>query len=319
VSAPAAADAVVQELDRRRVYILPTRAGYTFGGMLVFILLGAINYDNALAYLLAFLLGGLTLVAMLHTYRNLGGLRFLGARAAAVFAGETASFACQFENHSRLPRLALQLGPWPQGMTADERRFMLRARRGFDLAPAARDAVMLQLLAPRRGWQALGRLRIETRYPLGIFRAWAYFDTSARVLVYPAQRGHLPLPEAVTTASGSAQQQMSGVDDFAGLRPYVAGDPVRAIAWKSLAQERELVIKKFQGQGRHRMRLSWAATASLATAEARLSQLCRWVLDAERGAASFNLELPDEQIEFARGPAHAERCLRALALYEQRP
>jgi uncharacterized protein (DUF58 family) len=319
VNAPAAVDAVAQELDRRRVYILPTRAGYAFGGMLAFILLGAINYDNALAYLLAFLLGGLTLVAMLHTYRNLGGLRFVGARAWPVFAGETASFACHFENHSRLPRLALHLGPWPEGMTAEERRFMMRAWRGFDLTPAARDVVTVSLLAPRRGWQALGRLRVETRYPLGIFRAWAYFACKARVLVYPVPRGRLPLPEAVSSGRGSTQQQLGGVDEFAGLRPYVAGDPVRAIAWKSLAQERELVIKKFQGQGRQRVRLTWAATARLATTEERLSQLCRWVLDAERGAASFNLELPDERLEFARGPAHLERCLRALALYERRP
>ena len=52
----------MQRLDRRHVYIFPTRHGFTLGVMLVVILLGAINYDNALGYLLAFLLGGLFLL-----------------------------------------------------------------------------------------------------------------------------------------------------------------------------------------------------------------------------------------------------------------
>ena len=109
-TAALASQPLVQRLDRRRVYIFPTGQGFTLGAMLVVILLGAINYDNALGYLLTFLLAGLTLVAMLHTYRNLAGLEFKGVRSAPVFVGETAHFECHIENDSELVRLAIAAG-----------------------------------------------------------------------------------------------------------------------------------------------------------------------------------------------------------------
>ena len=52
-------------LDRRKVLILPSRAGLGLGILLVFLLLLAINYQNSLAYALAFLLIALALVTLL--------------------------------------------------------------------------------------------------------------------------------------------------------------------------------------------------------------------------------------------------------------
>ena len=43
-------------LERRSLYILPTREGLYFGAMLGVILIAATNYANGLAYALAFLL-----------------------------------------------------------------------------------------------------------------------------------------------------------------------------------------------------------------------------------------------------------------------
>ena len=48
-----------QQFDRKHVYIFPTRHGVMLGAMMLVILLGSINYDNALGYLLTFLLFGL--------------------------------------------------------------------------------------------------------------------------------------------------------------------------------------------------------------------------------------------------------------------
>ncbi|MBK8959515.1 MAG: DUF58 domain-containing protein [Proteobacteria bacterium] len=315
VAAPAARSRE-QRLDRRRVYIFPTASGVTFGAMLTVILIGAINYDNALGYLLAFLLFGLVMVAMLHTYRNLNGLVFHGARALPVHAGEDAGFECRFENVSPLPRLALRVGPWPRGLDRQARRFMLRAERGMDIAPLSSDSVTLARLTDRRGWMSLGRLRVESVYPLGILRTWAYFECDSPCLVYPAPRGHLPLPYAPTTASGQSDLHGVGSGEFAGLRRYAPGDPVRAIAWKTLAQEREVMVKRFHGQGAMRLTLSWAAVSSVAGLEPRLSQLCRWVLDAHAAGHSYALELPGVFCAHGRGREHRDACLRALALYE---
>ena len=315
VTAPAARS-VQQRLDRRRVYVFASASGATFGAMLLVILLGAINYDNALGYLLAFLMFGLVLVAMLHTYRNLNGLIYRGARALPVYAGDEAVFECQFENLSPLPRLALKLGAWPFGMDKQARRFMQGYEVSVDIAPVVSVVVSLRRLTHRRGWSALDRLRVQSVYPLGILRAWAYFDGDARCLVYPAPRGKLPLPYAPTTASGNADIHGLGSDEFAGLRRYARGDPVRAIAWKTLAQEREVMVKRFHGQGAARILLSWSAAASVAGVEARLSQLCQWVLQAHQAGHSYALELPGVRRAYGQGREHRDECLRALALFE---
>ena len=44
---------------RQRVYIFLTRYGLIFGINLIVMLLGAVNYNNSLAYALTFLLAGL--------------------------------------------------------------------------------------------------------------------------------------------------------------------------------------------------------------------------------------------------------------------
>ena len=315
----AAVRTLPQRLDRLHVYIFPNGSGVTFGAMLLVILLGAINYDNALGYLLAFLLFGLLLVTMLHTYRNLTGLGYHGARAAPVFVGAEAVFECQFDNGARLPKLCLEVGPWPRGMGRDARRFNQRYQVELNLPGASMASTHLRIVTQRRGWLTLGRLRVQSVYPLGILRAWAYFDDAARCLVYPAPRGQLALPYAIVTASGNAASHGLGSDDFAGLRPYSAGDPVRAIAWKTVAQEREIMLKRFHGQGAARVVLSWSATSSLAGVEARISQLCRWVLDACAAGHSFALELPGVSRSFGQGSEHRDDCLRVLALYDAQP
>lgn len=308
--APAAA-----VLDRRRVYIFLTRAGVTLGAMDFVILLGAINYDNALAYALAFMLGSLLLVAMLHTYRNLAGLAHTGVQALPVFVGEDAVFHCHFRHGDTRPRLKLEVGQWPRGLGRDARRQQERLQTECNVPPGEGGSAAVRVSALARGWLALARIRVQSVYPLGLLRAWAYFDSPAVCLVYPAPRGFLPLPRAPHGRDGGQATVTHGQDEFAGLRPYAPGDPLRAIAWKSLARERDLMVKRFQGQGRERVTLAFDATASLTHLEARLAQLCKWVIEASQAGLVYALELPDARVDFGHGAAHRAECLRAIALF----
>jgi uncharacterized protein (DUF58 family) len=304
-----------QRLDRRRVYIFPSGTGFTLGVMLVIILLGAINYDNALGYLLTFLLGGLVIVAMLHTYRNLAGLRFIVARATPVFVGDTAHFEYMLENDSPAARLAMFLKYWPRRRSRLERRYLSRFETEFSMPAITSMRIAVAVQTQRRGWLALERVALHSHYPLGILRAWAYFESDAQCLVYPLPRGQLLVPHHDAGQTGNSSLQRSGADEFAGMRPYRAGDPVRAIAWKTLAKAQQLMVKRFDGQAANEVCLSWTAVASLSGVEERLSQLTQWVLDADRRGASYALDIPGTRIEHSHGAQHRERCLAALALY----
>ena len=80
-------------LSQQTVFIFPTLTGFVFGGLVVLLILGAINYQNSLIYGVAFLLGSLFLVTILYTFRNLSGLTIELAGAGTGFVGEDVEFA----------------------------------------------------------------------------------------------------------------------------------------------------------------------------------------------------------------------------------
>ena len=80
-------------LDRKTIYVLPTRYGFMFGFILFVMLMGAINYSNSMGFLLTFLLASIALTAMLYCFRNLAGLVINPGKINSVFAGDTAIFS----------------------------------------------------------------------------------------------------------------------------------------------------------------------------------------------------------------------------------
>jgi len=102
-------DFQTRNLKRQRVYIFPTVQGWLYASMLIVMLLGAINYNNSMAFMLCFLLASLGLVCMLHTYRNLAGLIITYSKPKAVFAGQQALFPIQLDNRLGLERISVKV------------------------------------------------------------------------------------------------------------------------------------------------------------------------------------------------------------------
>lgn len=301
-------------LDRKRVYIVPSRAGSVYLGVVGLTLIGAINYDNALAYILAFLLVGLVFTAMLHTWRNLAGLGLAAVAVEPVFAGNPARFELLLTDLAGRPRHGLLL----RRLAPRDWRFWKRASLGRTAECSAREddatRVVVEVPSEQRGWLPLGRVEIASRYPIGLLRAWGYLRDDTRCLVYPAPRGTLPLGRGVQ-GHGEEGAGPDGVDDFSMLRPYVAGDSLKRVHWKASARSEDLLVKKMQGgSGLHW--LHWRDTAALGDVEARLSQLAQWVVALEQRGEAYGLELPGFRLEPGVGPAQRERALRALALFE---
>lgn len=291
-------------LVHRRVYIVPTRLGWIFGATLAILLVGSINYALSLGFVLTFLLAGMGLAGMVHTARNLARIAVSTGRAEPVFAGETAQFRLYLDARAEFERpaiLARHLGGGAQLVV--------------DIPPGALAEVVLAVPAPARGWLPLGRVMLETRFPLGLFRAWSYVEPDARCLVYPRpERSPLPPPSA-EAAAGALRSPTPGNDDFAGLRAYQLSDSPRHVAWKAVARSDEMLTKQFTGEAAAELWLDWNALPGLAL-EARLSRLAGWVLAADRGGAAYGLRLPGAEIPPGRGDAHRAACLQALALYE---
>jgi uncharacterized protein (DUF58 family) len=290
-------------LNRDKVFILPTSAGVMFALFLLLMLLGSLNYNNNMGLGLTFLLGGVTLVSILHSYRNLAGLTVRPGRVEPVFAGETVQFRVCLANPDPRPRYSLTLH------TAEGPPTEVDAPAGATTCAAVRRPTQ------RRGRLRPGKVNIATRFPLGLFRAWSYVDLDLVCIVYPRPGERRPLPQVpdAQTREGSGHAAR-GADDFLGLRPYRPGDSPRHLHWKALAREQEPQTKQFASPEGVRLWLRWEDLPGMDT-EQRIALLTRWVVDADAAGLAYGLVLPDTRLDPQHGPAHRHRCLEALAVF----
>ncbi len=290
-------------LDRRRIFILPTRHGLMFSLALLAMLTGSINYSLSLGYALTFLLGSMALVSILHAFRNLLHLRVRAGKAAPVFAGQAAVFVVHLDNPGALGRQVVGLSHAKQPPE-------------FADIPAGLSAA-LHLTVPdtRRGRLKATRFSLFTRFPLGLFHAWSNLHLDMECIVYPhPDNSNAPLPLAAQVAGQGGAGYGLGHEDFAGLRPYHPGDSLRHVAWKAAARGQGLLTKQFSGQARPELWLDWETLPGMGIEE-RLSRLTRWVLEADAAGLHYGLRLPDRILELGLGKDHQRRCLEALALY----
>jgi uncharacterized protein (DUF58 family) len=242
---------------------------------------------------------------MLHTFRNLAGLRITPARTPPVFAGDSARFALCLTNPTRTDRYSV-------AVTRDKRDADVVDVRGERSAIAT-----VAVPAPRRGLLRPGRITLYTQFPVGLYYAWSYveFDTQCVVYPRPAAPGLALPPLHVSAGEGAGQAQ--GREDFTGLRQYHPGDSPRHIAWKAAARDRGLLTKQFSGRASAELWFSLDLLPDAIALEDKLSRLARWVLDAHAGGLAFGLKLPGLTVRMGSGEAHSERCLEALALFDQ--
>ena len=292
-------------LGHRRVYIVPTRLGWMYGAALLVLLVGSINYAISLGFALTFLLAGVGLSAMVHTARNLARMSVSVGRVEPVYAGEAAQFRIYLDGGVSFERPAILARHLASG-----------AQLVTDVPPDTAAEVVLAVPAARRGWLPLGRVMLETRFPLGLFRAWSYVEPDARCLIYPRpERSEMP-PASAGSSAGAARAQAQGSDDFAGLRGYQLSDSPRHVAWKAVARSDDMLTKQFSGDVAAELWLDWQLLPAAAGLEQRLSRLAGWVLSADRAGARYGLRLPGVTLAPQRGDAHRAACLQVLALYE---
>ena len=289
-------------LQRRRLYILPTRFGLAFGFAVFAMLLGSIQYGANLAFGLTFLLASLGLVIMHHCHNNLLGAQVRFAGAIPVFAGQPVKFRIVLDNAATAARYDLEIEHDRHGVGP------------VDVAAGHSSTLEVPVPTVARGWLRLPRIAIATRYPGSLFRAWTWVNMDGRCLVYPAPAPPgRPIPTSVDT-HGIRGMPAEDDSDFVGLRPATDADPPGRMAWKAYARTGQLMLKQFSGAAEVPSMLDWDSLPDLPV-EARLAQLTRWCLDAAADRRSFGLKLPTTTVPVSGGDKHLHECLEALALF----
>ena len=297
-----------QLLTQGNIYILPTRAGWMFAFTLVVLLLASINYQLNLGYVLTFMLAGSGIVSMHITHGTLRGLTLHLKPVQPAFANGAAVLDIVMTSPGS-PRfgIGLRLLEAPASTIA-----------WTDVPAGGQANAHVSYVPPARGLHAVPTLSAETRFPLGLFRAWTVWRPLARLLVYPEVEADAPALPAARPVAGGAQARPSVGGEVEGVRAYRRGDPLKLIAWKKAAQAletgAELVSRDTSSSARQELWLEWAACAGL-DPERRLSRLAAWTLAAHGADADYGLRLPGIEIAPGDGDAQRARCLEALALW----
>ncbi len=293
------------KLWRNANLILPNRSAVGLAALLLAMWYAGASQSNGAAYLLCFVVASIGLLSLPHTWANLRGVRLRAGLIKPVFAGEHLSVPLIAETYSRRPKFAVRVKSALGGTPVD---FAVISAE----TPAQADAL---IPVDTRGIFNTLNVRISSTFPLGFFTGQRWAELRQKYVVYPKPVGGLPLPVTPDTAHDAPNGARSEGDDYAGVRSWIPGESMRQIDWKAVSRGLPLMTKQWTGEAVHRLMLDFDAVP-LADTEAKLSQLARWIVDAETQGYAYGLKLRGERIDSSSGSAHYHRCLEALASFE---
>jgi len=291
-------------LNHRRIFILPSKGGLALGLVILLMLIASINYNNSMGFVFTFLLAATAQASTFYSYKNLSGLVISITKTPPIFLGVVGNINVLITESSQRHRWVISVKH--QNSTND-----------INLQPAQSQVVSLPITATKRGWYTLDTITVSSQFPFGFFRAWSPLKFNAPILIYPAPiDSGLSTPLKASKDSNTAIASLDGgTDDFAGLKAYQTGHSYRQINWKAFAAEKGLYSNEFSAEQSATIWFDWAACTTLSF-EDKLSQLCFWVLDAEKNGLTYGLRLPTVNINPNSGLSHQQHCLKTLALYE---
>jgi uncharacterized protein (DUF58 family) len=295
-------------LQHNNIFIVPSRMGLYFCCLTFLLWLLGTNYENNLILGVAFLLLSLVIVCIHHTYGHLSGLHISVINNHPGFKGDSGVIDLSIKRINDRHYESIELSSAIEGVVR------------FSLLDNANKTLSLRVPLVCRGWSMPERVKISTRFPLGLVVAWSYLYIESPILSYPQpiESLVLPKPQRVNKSDQITRQQfISGSEEFAGIREYAVGDSLRNIDWRAMARGQGLVTRIYDDQVSENYWLDWHQFEGLST-ESRLSRLCFCVLQLshQQTPITYGLRLPSQVVEPSSGEAHKLKLLEALALFE---
>lgn len=212
---------------------------------------------------------------------------------------------------------------WKRGASSDEVEVP-------DLQPGEWSRVNMRLQPHRRGFVRLRAGLISRADPLGVFKALVNAGGAESLLVLP-KRYQVTWSELIGRSrdrlGGESQAASSGgSEEFASLREYRPGDPLRHIHWKGWARIGEPVVREFHEECFVRQGLVLdtflPSNASEHRFEEAVSVAASFAYAAPQGSGTLELMFVGAdvvQIASGQGIGASDRMLEALACVQATP
>ena len=174
------------------------------------------------------------------------------------------------------------------------------------IEPKTTISASVDITLPKRGEASDDECYLQSRFPLATVRFVLPIEGGYSTLVYPQPKGK-PLRTFIQKQSMHFGEER----DFDGLATYSGAEPISRIHWASVAKG-EIAVKTFAHE-QHTQRLIFKFVEIEGDDEARLSQLCLWVLECEKSQQEFTIEMPHKLLESKK--EGIDEILRYLAKY----
>jgi uncharacterized protein (DUF58 family) len=187
------------------------------------------------------------------------------------------------------------------------------------VTPGETASGIAKAVFPRRGRYELGRLKVSTNFPFGLFVKGMHVPLADEVVVLPRVReidisdfvlsGH----EGETIRAQSGQ----GTEPF-GVTDFLPGENPRHIHWKSSAKRDEMMRKEFADEKERRVTVELVVERGISDdrLEKKVETAASLVTRFMREGYAVGLALPSRFIPPAQGDGHLHDLLLALALFE---
>ena len=288
-------------LTHNNIYILPSKLGSCFLLITALNFILAVNYQNNLILVMAYLMLVAMIFSLLLGYNNVKGLTVSYKKHIASYAPSCAQLQLQLSNNKTCYSLQFSY----------ENKTLIT----IDEATAPTQLVSLDLPIKKRGEYPLKRLKIISRYPFGLVSAWSYMQLTQSVFVYPQQLK--PVQQANQHFNQSMddgdQKNRHGSEEFDGLIPHQVGMNMKRVSWKHYAKTQQLMVKEFVNYSAQSVFFDFNQLQG--NTESRLQQLSYLISNACQQGIPYGLQLEIRLFEVDEGKQHCQKCLEALSRF----
>lgn len=213
-------------------------------GLFLFCLLGGVISGASFYYRLAYLWGGVWIFAWVYSLFSLRGIELSRvARFHRAQVGQIFEERIEVVNHSRITKLWLAI--------QDESALpAVQASRVISyLKSKEMRSYFVRTRLVKRGFYSLGPTRVVAGDPFGLFVVERNFPAKENLLVYPmtVEIEDFPNPAGWISGGEAIRRKTHQITpNAAGVREYMAGDPLNRIHWLSTARRNRMMVKEFE-------------------------------------------------------------------------
>lgn len=242
-----------------------------------------------------FMLVGLAIVSSFYGILNLYHVRVKLLSYDRFFANEKASYRLSITNNSKNSVYDINL------KSDDELQNIKSIRAGEHVILKVDDKFQ------KRGVATLKDMELNSLFPLSYESKYKPIKLEQTLLIYAKPKG-ISLFKSLYKSSALHGE----IDEFEGIKNFIDGENISSIHWASLAKNEQLKSKIFLYENESKT-LHFSFKDLKGDDESRLSQLTLWVLESERYALDFSLELPGKTISSKEESIN--EILKAIARY----